>query len=68
MSEEKKESNNKGCAILLIIILVIISWGLPELIRGNGFQTGVIDNFKALFALGTIAIIAFIIFKVSTKN
>ena len=67
-TEQQKGKSNNGCAILLIAILVIISWGLPELIRGNGFETGVIDNIKAFFALATIAIIGFVIFKISTKN
>jgi hypothetical protein len=61
MNHDKKESSFNGT--LVIIALVLISWGIPGLISGEGFFDEIFDSIRALFYLLVIAIIILVIFK-----
>ncbi len=60
-NNNKEESKTSG--VLLICFLLVISWGIPSLIEGNGFVSGIVDNIKALLFLITIVIVGYVIFK-----
>jgi hypothetical protein len=63
MEKSGKESN-KGAGCIAIAILLGISWGLPSLIRGNGFFNGIQSNIQAGIYLGVIALIGYALFKI----
>lgn len=65
--ENKKKEKKDFTGMIVIFFLLIFSWGIPSLIRGEGFGDGITDNISALFSLLIILIILIVIFKISTK-
>lgn len=66
MGDKKKKD---GCSILFLIILILILWGMPSLLSGEGFFNGIDSNFRAIpYVLGTL-IAAYLLFKfMDNKN
>jgi hypothetical protein len=62
MKNNKKESNFKGS--LAIIALILISWGIPSLIYGEGFFDGIFDSIRALIYLLVLALLVFVFYKI----
>lgn len=62
------ENNSKGkkdfSSAIAIAVFFSLSWGIPSLIRGDGFINGITENIAALIFLLVIAIIGFGIYKV----
>lgn len=59
---ESKEGKKAGCVV--IVILLSFSWGVPSLIRGEGFFNGIKENLFAAITLGAIGLCAFAIYKI----
>jgi hypothetical protein len=62
MKNNKKESNFNGA--LAIIALILISWGIPSLISGEGFFDGIFDSIRALIYLLVLALLVFVVYKI----
>lgn len=62
------ENNSKGkkdlSGPIIIVVFLSLLWGIPSLIRGDGFINGITENIEALIFLLIIAIIGFVIYKV----
>lgn len=53
-SKENNKSDNLGC--LTLVIFFGFSWGIPSLIRGNGFFDGIKENVLAGISLGVLGL------------
>jgi tetrahydromethanopterin S-methyltransferase subunit D len=62
MNHDKKKSSFNGT--LFIIALVLISWGIPGLISGEGFFDEIFDSIRALIYLLVLAILVFVVYKI----
>lgn len=57
-------NSDKGSKVggyIFIVIIFLILWGIPSMIRGEGFLNGIMSNLKAGIALGAIALIGYAI-------
>lgn len=59
-NEEKKDFSGA----IVIALFFLLSWGVPSLIRGDGFIKGIVENIEALIFLLIIGIIGFGIYKI----
>lgn len=65
-NNQKKKNDFSGAITILIIISLL--WGVPSLIRGEGFIYGIIENIRALIFLLVVGTIAIGIFKVLSEK
>jgi hypothetical protein len=59
--KENKENNNLGCIVL--VIFFCFSWGVPSLIRGDGFFYGIKENILAIISLGILGLLIYGFYK-----
>lgn len=57
-----KSTESKKGWYVVIAILLSFSWGIPSLIRGEGFLNGIKENLFAAITLGMIGLFIFVIF------
>lgn len=59
-NEEKKDFSGA----IVIALFFSLSWGVPSLIRGDGFINGIAENIEALIFLLIIGVFGFGIYKI----
>jgi hypothetical protein len=62
MNNNKAKNNFSGAIGLALFFS--LSWGLPSLIRGDGFINGITENIAALISLLVIGLLGYGIFKI----
>lgn len=65
--KNKNEENNNFSGAIMIALFFSLSWGIPSLIRGDGFINGITENIAALVSLLIVGIIGFGIYKIFIK-
>ena len=63
---KSKENNNLGC--LALVIFFGFSWGIPSLIRGDGFFYGIKENVFAGIALAVLVLSIYGFYKLFIKK
>jgi hypothetical protein len=60
-NNQKQKKDYSGAVIILL--LLSFSWGVPSLIRGDGFIKGITENIGALLVLLVVGIIVILALK-----
>lgn len=66
MTKSKENNNNLGC--LALVIFFGFSWGIPSLIRGDGFFYGIKENVLAGISLGVLGLSIYGFYKLFIKK
>lgn len=62
--ENKNKRKVDFSGIIAIAFFFSLSWGLPSLVRGDGFINGIAENIEALISLLVIGLLGYGIFKI----